>query len=114
MSIRSQSTLVDTDAVGVLDDLRAVFATGRTRSLSWRLEQLRGIERLLAERESEIASAIGEDLDRPYVEAFMGDIANSRAEATYARKHLKSWLRSRRVSLPLTQLPGRACVQYDP
>jgi aldehyde dehydrogenase (NAD+) len=97
-----------------LADLRQVFATGRTRALQWRLDQLRGIERLLEERESEIAAALAEDLGRSAVEAWLGDIASTAAEAAYARKRLKKWMRRRRASLPVSQLPGRAWVQYDP
>ena len=101
-------------ATELIADLRQVFATGRTRELSWRLEQLRGIERLCDEREPEIAAALAEDLGRPPVDAWLGDIASTKAEATYARKHLKGWMRRRRVSLSLNQLPGRGWVQYDP
>ncbi|WP_099318122.1 aldehyde dehydrogenase family protein [Mycobacterium kansasii] len=97
-----------------LNELRKVFSSGRTRGLSWRLDQLRGIERLCDEREAEIAAALAEDLGRGPVEAWLGDIASTRAEATYARKHLKRWMGRRRVRLPLNQLPGRAWVQYDP
>ena len=99
---------------GLMSDLRRVFESGRTRELAWRLEQLRGIERLCDEREPEIAAALAEDLGRPPLEAWLGDIASTKAEATYARKHLKRWMRRRRVSLPLSQLPGRGWVQYDP
>jgi aldehyde dehydrogenase (NAD+) len=99
---------------GLLGDLRRVFDSGRTRGLSWRLEQLRGIERLCDEREPEIAAALAEDLGRPPMDAWLGDIASTKAEATYARRHLKRWMRRRRVSLPLNQLPGRGWVQYDP
>jgi aldehyde dehydrogenase (NAD+) len=91
-----------------------VFDTGRTRGLSWRLAQLRGIERLCDEREPEIAAALAEDLGRPSFDAWLGDIASTKAEATYARKHLRRWMRRRRVPLPLNQLPGRGWVQYDP
>jgi aldehyde dehydrogenase (NAD+) len=97
-----------------LSALRQVFSTGRTRELSWRLAQLEGIERLCDERESEIAAALFADLGRPAVEAWLGDIASTKGEATFARKHLKSWMRPRRQSLPLAQLPGRSWVQYDP
>jgi aldehyde dehydrogenase (NAD+) len=103
-----------TGSAGALADLRRVFATGRTRSLDWRSEQLRGIERFAEERESEIAVALAEDLGRSPVEAWLGDIASTKAEAVYAHKHLKKWMRRRRESLPLAQLPGRAWVQYDP
>jgi aldehyde dehydrogenase (NAD+) len=98
----------------VVADLRQVYATGRTRDLSWRLGQLRGIERLCDEREAEIVAALADDLGRPALDAWLGDIASTRAEATYARKHLKKWVRRRRVPLPLNQLPGQGWVQYDP
>jgi aldehyde dehydrogenase (NAD+) len=102
------------DSGRLLADLRRVFASGRTRPLQWRLDQLRGIERLVEEREPDIAAALGDDLGRSAVEAWLGDVASTRAEAAYARKHLKKWMRRRRASLPLAQLPGRAWVQYDP
>ena len=103
-----------TGSAGVLADLRRVFATGHTRSLEWRLEQLRGIERFVGEREPEIAAALAEDLGRSPVEAWLGDVASTKGGAAYAHKHLKKWMRRRRESLPLAQLPGRAWVQYDP
>jgi aldehyde dehydrogenase (NAD+) len=103
-----------TGSAGVLTDLRRVFAAGRTRALEWRLEQLRAIERLVDEREPEIAAALAEDLGRSPAEAWLGDVASTKAEAAYARKHVRRWMRRRRESLPLAQLPGRAWVQYDP
>ncbi len=108
----SQTTRLD--AASLLSDVRRVFDSGRTRELSWRLGQLRGIERLCDERETEIAAALAEDLGRSPLDAWLGDIASTKAEATYARKHLKRWMRRRRVSLPLSQRPGRGWVQYDP
>lgn len=98
----------------MMTGLRRLFATGRTRNLAWRLEQLRGIERLVSEQEPAIAESLSEDLGREPVEAWLGDIASTKAEAAYARKHLRKWARRRRVTLPLAQLPGRGWVQYDP
>jgi aldehyde dehydrogenase (NAD+) len=95
-------------------ELRQLFATGRTGSLQWRLDQLHGIERLVTEREPEIAVALAADLGRSAAEAWLGDIASTKGEAAYARKHLKKWMRRRRSSLPVAQLPARAWVQYDP
>jgi aldehyde dehydrogenase (NAD+) len=69
---------------------------------------------LCEEREAEITRALADDLGRPPVDAWLGDIASTKAEATYARKHLKRWMRRRRIPLPLNQLPGRGWVQYDP
>ena len=103
------------DAVGeVVTGLRATFATGRTKDLAWRVRQLVGIERMLDEREDEIAAALAEDLGRPKAEAWLGDIASTKAEAAYARKHLRKWMKRRRTSLSLSSLPGRAWYQYEP
>jgi aldehyde dehydrogenase (NAD+) len=109
--VKSTAQLPDVD---VLADLRGVFDSGRTRPLSWRLEQLAGIERFCDERESEIAAALAADLGRPAFDAWLADIASTKAEAVHARKHLKKWVRRRGVGLPLNQLPARGWVQYDP
>jgi aldehyde dehydrogenase (NAD+) len=98
----------------VVAELRQLFAAGLTRPLQWRLDQLHGIERLVTDRESEIAAALAADLGRSAAEAWLGDIASTKAEAAYARKHLKKWMRRKRSSLPVAQLPARAWVQYDP
>lgn len=94
--------------------LREVFATGRTRDLQWRLEQLRGIERLCDEREREIADALAQDLGRPAFDSWLADVAPTKAEAAYARKHLHRWMRRKRIGMPLSQWPARGWVQYDP
>lgn len=94
--------------------LRATFAAGSTRSYTWRIRQLESIERLLTEREPDIAAALAADLGRSAEEAWLGDIASTAGEASYARKHLRKWMKKRRVRLPLNQLPGRAWVQYEP
>jgi aldehyde dehydrogenase (NAD+) len=101
-------------AAGVLADVRRVFNSGRTRSLTWRSEQLRGVERMCEEREPEIAEALARDLGRSSFEAWLGDISSTKAEAAFARKHLKKWVKPKRYGLPLAQLPGKAWVQYDP
>jgi aldehyde dehydrogenase (NAD+) len=98
----------------VLAQVRTVFNTGRTRSVAWREEQLRAIERMCEEREAEISEALIRDLGRSAFEAWLGDIASTKAEAVFARKHFRKWMKPQRQSLPLAQMPGRAWVQYDP
>lgn len=103
-----------TSLADVVATLRRTFATGRTRPLSWRTAQLRGLERLLTESEEAIAAALAEDLGRSAAEAFIGDVGATLAEVTFARKHLARWMRPRRTGLPLAGLPGRAWYQYEP
>jgi aldehyde dehydrogenase (NAD+) len=94
--------------------LRTTFASGRTRDFGWRQRQLAAIERLLEEREDEIAAALHTDLGRSAHYAWLGDIAGTRAEAAFARRHLKRWARRRHTRVPLAMQPGRAFYQYEP
>ncbi|MEV5303437.1 aldehyde dehydrogenase family protein [Amycolatopsis methanolica] len=106
--------VIETSPASAVARLRATFASGRTRSARWRIEQLRGLERLLAEREDEIRTALATDLGRSSAEAFIGDIGATKAEVVHARKRLRRWMRPRRTGLPLTALPGRGWFQYEP
>lgn len=101
-------------AADVVARLRATFATGRTRDLRWRRRQLRAVERLVSEQEPAIADAMAADLGRTPHDTWLGDLAPTKAEAAYARKHLRRWTRKRRVSLPAAQLPGSAHYRFEP
>lgn len=101
-------------SAGVLAEVRKVFNSGRTRSDSWREGQLRAIERMCEEREGDIARALGEDLGRSDFEAWLGDVASTKAEAVFARKNFRKWRKPRRQGIPMAHQPGRAWVQYDP
>ncbi|MFE2996965.1 aldehyde dehydrogenase family protein [Nocardia sp. NPDC059246] len=112
MSTPATATAADVPAV--MDRARRTYATGRTRDREWRVTQLKGLIRLLDEREEQLAEALHSDLGRSRAEAWFGDIASTRGEAVYAVKHLGSWMRRQRQPLPLIQYPGSAWVQYEP
>ena len=94
--------------------LRGLCRTGRTRGYDWRIRQLEGIERFCAQEEKAIAEALAADLGRPAFDAWFADVASSAAEARFARKHLRSWMRPVKQRLPMVQAPGKARIQYEP
>ncbi|MGW1675380.1 aldehyde dehydrogenase family protein [Streptomyces sp. NPDC002324] len=115
VAIRDSSPLGATESIpGTVARLRATFRSGRTKPKQWRIQQLRALERLLAEREQDLAGALAQDLGRNATDAWMADLAPVAAESRFARKHLRSWMRNRRVGLPLSAQPGRAWYQYEP
>ena len=109
-----QSPSEEFDVAAVAAQLQKVFAGGRTRNADWRIRQIEGIERFLDEREPEIVSALADDLGRSGTEAWFADVALVKAEATYARKRVRRWMRRRPQPLPLNQLPAVGWVQYEP
>ena len=98
----------------VVGSLRGVFASGRTKPLEWRLSQLEGISRLLDREEAAIAKALAADLGRSAHEAWFGDVASTSGEVKYALRHLKHWMRPKRVPVPLAVMPGKAAFRYEP
>ncbi|MFR9774030.1 aldehyde dehydrogenase family protein [Nocardia sp. SC052] len=97
-----------------VETLRRTFASRRTRGLTWRRNQLAGIERLLSENEALITNALAEDMGRSSAETWMGDIVTPSVEAAYARKNLHKWARRRHTRLPIAAMPGRGWYEYEP
>ena len=102
------------DIAATVARLRQTFATGRTRDIDWRKQQLLQLQKLMEENEAAIAAALAEDLDRDPFEAYIADIATTAGEAKYAAKHLRKWTRRKYRLLEVAQLPGRGWVEYEP
>ena len=103
-----------TDIAATVARLRQTFASGRTRSIEWRKQQLLALQALMEENEDAIGKALAEDLDRNTAEAFIADIATTVSEAKYAAKKVRRWTRRKYLLLEAPQLPGRGWVEYEP
>ncbi len=114
MTSSTNSTGARPAGAAEVDRLRATFASGRTRSVAWREAQLLGLERLLAEKWSDLTSALAADLRRTEFESIMFDLVSTKPEITHARKQLRSWMKPRRVHAPINVQPGRAWYAYEP
>ena len=102
------------DIPAVVRRLRDTFATGRTRSVEWRKEQLHALERLMADNEGAIAEALEKDLGRSPFEAWLADVASTTGEAAFAAKNVGKWMKRKHRLLEMSQLPGRGWVEYEP
>ena len=103
-----------TDAVQLLARLRATYATGRTRSLDWRHQQLAALGRMLVEREDELVAALGEDLGRAPFEAWAADLRATAREVEDLQKHLVKWAAPERQKVPWLFRPGKAELVREP
>jgi aldehyde dehydrogenase (NAD+) len=93
---------------------REVFDSGATRPLAWRLAQLGRLRRMLIERRSEFAQALGSDLGKHATEAQLTEIGFVTTEAAHLEKNLKGWLRPRPVRVPLSVQPAKAWTEMTP
>ena len=102
------------DAGAMVAALRATFASGRTRPLAWRRQQLRSLRRMLEEHEADFVAALHEDLGKPALESFVSEIGLVRGEIDHALRHLGRWARGRRQLVPLALQPARARIVPQP
>jgi len=81
-----------------------------------RLDRLARLERLLdADAEREFAEAISQDFgNRSRVETVLAETIFTRTAIKQARKHLKSWMKPRRMPTAMTYLPGRSRLLRQP
>lgn len=102
------------DYSSMFADLRATFETERTRSLTWRAEQLAALERMMIECEQELMDALKSDLGKHPQEAWTTEISYVAGGAAYCRKNLKRWSKTRRVHTPMLGQPGKSWLQPEP
>lgn len=70
---------------------RHAFASGRTRPLAFRKNQLRALSRLIDENESLIAEAIGKDLAKSKIEAILYEMDVVRTDIKIHLTNIHSW-----------------------
>ena len=103
-----------TDIPATVRRLRETFASGRTRSVDWRKQQLLAMEKMMVENETAVAAALEQDLGRKPFEAWLADIASTAGEAKDAAKNVRKWMRRKYRLLEMSQLPGRGWIEHEP
>src|SRR5580693_183153 len=91
-----------------LEQLRKAVDYGVARPLSWRLTQLDGLLRFVANHETAMLAALKADLGRCPTEARLADITMVRSEIQLIKRNLRQWLRPQPVHTPLAAQPGKS------
>lgn len=103
-----------TDAASTVGGLRRTFEAGTTKPLAWRVRQLTALKRMLIERGPEFERALAADLAKSPTEAQISEIGLIVGEVDFTLRRLRSWLRHRRVAVPLAFAPASAKVVREP
>ena len=99
----------------VLSRQKAAYLTDINPDLALRRDRLDRLERMVLAWQERLAAAISEDFgNRSAVVTTLADIVPTRAAIRHARRHLKGWMRPRRVSLAWTGQPGAGMILRQP
>lgn len=90
------------------------FATGKTKDIDFRIEQLKLLKQAILENEAAIAKALHSDLQKSETEAYVGEIGFCIAEINYAIKNLRSWAKPRKAVTPISHFISSARISYEP
>lgn len=86
----------------------------RDFGLRARLAALKALSDMVIARQDEIAAAIAADFDRPAMESVVIDVMPLVQEIGHSRRHLRSWMRRRRVWPSLGMLGTSAAITAEP
>jgi len=102
------------DIQETLESQRAFFATGTTKNISFRKEQLKKLQQAIIDHEKEICDALHADFRKPPFETFETEIGTVLNEIKDSIKHINKWAKVKKVKTPLTHLPAKSKIYSDP
>jgi aldehyde dehydrogenase (NAD+) len=103
-----------TDIAPKIQLIKNTFATGKTKPLTWRIEQLTQIRKMVVEQQDKIFAAMQEDLGRCDMESWTAELGGVISEVDHSLKHLKKWVKPRKVSTPIIAQPGKSYLLPEP
>ncbi len=98
----------------LLDSQRKFFGSGKTLSISFRLQMLNKLHESIRKHKKDIADALFADLGKTENESYMCEIGLSLSELSYMIKNLPKLSRDRRTRTPLVQFAAKSYVKSCP
>ncbi|XP_075048413.1 aldehyde dehydrogenase family 3 member B1-like [Mixophyes fleayi] len=98
----------------ILKKSREAFSSGKTKSYSFRLQQLQAILQMLDSHEAEFVGALEKDMHKPRFETVLLEITTVKNEAIYAIHNLEKWMKPEPVQKSMTSLLDNCFLQKEP
>lgn len=98
----------------ILQQQNHFFSSGKTIPAEFRLKQLESLKEAIIRHEADLAAALKEDLGKSRMESYMCEIGLTLSELTWMQKHLRSLMRSKRVSTPAAQFAAKSFRSPSP
>jgi len=90
------------------------YLSGATRSYEFRLDALKKLQQAVRSYESKISDALLADLGKQPFESYMAEIGMVLDEVRFHIRHLRGWMRNKRVPTPLAQFHAVSFLSPEP
>lgn len=102
------------EEVKMLSEMKDYFHEGDTKEITFRIEQLKKLKRIIIENQDRIVDAHREDLGRHEYETYGAEIGTVLSSIAYTVKHLKKWSKKKKVRTPLHQFGAKSYIHPEP
>jgi aldehyde dehydrogenase (NAD+) len=93
---------------------REFFLTQASKEITYRIQQLNVLKKVIQDHEKQILEALKFDLHKPETEAYVSEIAPVLQEIECMLKHVKSWSKPQKVRTPFILFPGSSYIYAEP
>ncbi|XP_054920294.1 aldehyde dehydrogenase, dimeric NADP-preferring isoform X4 [Dermacentor andersoni] len=97
-----------------VDELRRSFKLGKTRPTSYRVEQLKAMDRFLADYHDRFVDALKEDLNKNKFESILFEIQYTRNEIKGTIMELDKWVKPEKAPKNIMLLMDQALIHSEP
>ncbi len=112
-TISGMATSLTEDITAVIQNQRNFFATGKTLSIDFRIQQLKKLREVIIKHEEDIKAALYKDLRKSATEAYVTEIGIVLMEIDDTLKHLRTWAKPTRMPTPLFHQLASSYVYHD-
>lgn len=93
---------------------KSFFRTEMTREVTYRLDALQKLRNAIRTNEKVLMDALRADLNKSEFDAYTSEIGFVLEELGFTIKHLRSWVKPKRVKTPMTHMGSRSYIYSEP
>lgn len=98
----------------LINKQKRFFQTGKTLDIDFRLSALEQLKSVIKEKEQKIMETLKLELNKSGFEAYSTEIGVVLEEIGFIQRHLRSWIKPKKVKTPLTHLGSSSYIYSDP
>lgn len=98
----------------VFNKQKEFFDSNQTKDYEFRINQLKKLKLAIKQNEKEISKALYKDLNKSSIEAYTTEIGFVLISIDYTIKHLKKWMRPKKVKTPIFMFGAKSYILNEP
>ena len=100
--------------MSIRNRMQEYYDSGLTLDYSTRVKTLKKLKAVISSWEDRLGEAMMTDLGKSPFESYETEIGLTQAEISHTLKHLRSWMKPKKVSTPLAHFPSKSYILKQP